>query len=92
MLHRETRFSFAISDVIAFHVALTTYDSLNENNPVIFNIELMNHGDGWVDRIIICKNTGVWYWNMVSECVSFLAKSNQEKVDQSFKALQAVKK
>ena len=35
-----------ISDTIAFHTVLTSYDTITENSAVLFNEILLNEGDG----------------------------------------------
>ena len=34
------------SDTIAFHTVLTSYSSISEGSPVLFNEVLLNQGDG----------------------------------------------
>ena len=45
---KTSSFSPCVSDTIAFHTVLTTYDSINGNldEPVPFNVVLVNDGDG----------------------------------------------
>ena len=41
-----------ISDNIAFHAVLTSYDTIPAKTPVIFNEVILNKGNGW-EKILI---------------------------------------
>ena len=43
--------NFLLSDTIAFHTVLTSYDSIPAGSAVLFNEVLLNEGDGYVPQI-----------------------------------------